>query len=172
MSEEPKEENVTLTNRLLVIALVVALGAGAAAYYFYQDYQAALVELEDTKGEYNRMKSFGPEVMRLLELEQRLAGSGSQQDPTSYLGTEFKRRGMDVNISPGRKTQLEGWIERSFGIKFQKAAKDTLNRLSIIDTMSVVERNRADLKTKDLLLKFIGNELKDATIQFAQYSRK
>ena len=128
--------------------------------------------METAKGEYKRMKKMAPDVMRLLDLKKQLARTGTQQDPSTYLSEKFRQGRVAVDVKPGPSLKLEGWVERPFGVKFPKSRTDPLDRLVIVDTMTRIERERPDLKSKNLKLMFSGNDLRDAVIQFALYTRE
>ncbi|MHC4606495.1 MAG: hypothetical protein ACYTAF_06125 [Planctomycetota bacterium] len=166
-------ETPGMTNRLLIIAAAIAVAAGAVAWYFSGQHAAALEEVEEAKDNYSRMAEEAPSVYNLVQAALKAEkGGGARQDPVTYLGTVFSKHGFPrprYTVSRLRDSTVGNWTERTYKVDFPRRKDDPFTRSLLVQTLAAIERERPDLRTKDLTLDFEKNDLTSATVIFVQY---
>lgn len=176
MTEEAAKESGPMTNRLLAIAAVIAVAAGGAAWYFHTRYEAAKEALDRALADYNEIVKVAPEILRLLKIEQDLKKTeGSQSDPATFLGGAFTKRGFPADrftVARERESTMPGWKETPYKVDFTRKRDDLLERARFIDTLAAIEKERPDLKTKNLRVVFDENSVTDATIVFSRFEKE
>lgn len=171
MSDGPNESG-SWSDRLLLLALILAAGAGFATWHFHGVLEDQRNAFEQAKEDYRRMHAMTPRVRRLLSVQNEKGRSGVEQDPTTYLGALFRRKSLRCSVTPQRSRPLAGWDETPFRITFSRDREELLPRRDLLEILRVVERERRDLKTRDLTLQFKDEDLEEATVVFAQYKRQ
>ena len=156
---------------------VVALGVGVV--YLEGRAAGAEADLERRKDEYRRMVGMR---RRLEELRRnaprRPAGpeGGGGEDLLATLGAKGRQAnlpqgGITITRNPDRKEG--GWKEVSYTVTLRAPAKDQpLPGGAVADFVSMVERERPEVKSKNLSLTYAGANFASATVTFSLFQRE
>jgi len=173
---KPQNGSGAATLRLLLIAGIVALAAGATAYYFHRDMGVALEELRTAKDQdQEMMETLAPEYVRLLAAVNRPKSGESQDDPVTFLGTQFESQGFPrtaFNITRQNPREIGSWREETYVVKLEVGREATSDRKQFLQTLTGIENNHAELRTRSLRLTLDQNDLSAASVDFSAYRRK
>ena len=163
-----------MTNRLLAIAVILAMGGGAGTYFFYTRYEDARIALEDAHENYDDMLKRARHAHQIWKSIQETKTEDSQGDPATAILKEFHDRGFpSVQVDPPpRANTIGNWKELVFRAHFPRRRRDfTISRGRYLDTLRAIEKKRPDLKTKNLSFSYVVNDYKTADVVFVRYDR-
>ena len=169
-----KEESTGTTDTLLIIAAVIAVVAGGAVYYFHGNWEEAQKTLEQAKKDYLDIVAKAPKIHQLVLAKKDLRKGGNTSDPVTFLGSAFRRAGFSNApvVSQERGMTGGGWKETPYKVHFRRQRDTTINRVLFINTMVSIERQRPDLRTKNIAFTFKDGNLIAATVTFSKFERQ
>lgn len=176
MAREAKEKDSS-SSFVIVLSIVLALGAAGGVYYCYAEAAKAESMLGRAKDEYKRMadqKRPVEEYLRKGKGKPQIAAE-SNEDMLVFLD----KKARESQIPPGSVTfsrnppaPLAAWIETTFTATFQSQKDAPVKKNPIVDFVRRVETERRSTKVRALQLNFDGEDLRNATITFSQFTPK
>lgn len=162
------------TDRLLAIAVLIAVAAAAAAYFLHARLEGVRGEIDSAKRDYLTIMKTAKDIATLLEIQKERGDKKTAKiDVVTYLGSTFTRSfaqdQFTVTQQPERKTST--WKEQSYKVQFRKKSDSTIDAVPLIDTLIAVEKERPDLKSKEIQLEYKEDAIVAATVIFSSFER-
>jgi uncharacterized protein HemX len=163
---------------VIVLAVVLALGAAGAVWWFQRQAAASLELLRRSKDEYKqmseRMKKPVEEYIRVTKKNQGTAQPG--EDLLTFLDRKARQAQIPAglfNIAKNTDSTSGAWKETSYTVTLRSAAKESpVRKGPVIDLLRLVETEQRSVKTKNLQLSFAGDDFGSAVITFSQFQQK
>ena len=176
MAKETKDKNGGGSGSATVIALSVflALGAGGGVYYCYGEAEEAEKLLNRSKDEYKKMAEWKKPVEDFLRKNKgKTAAPETNEDMMVFLDRKARESQIatgSITFSKTPPISLSAWTETVYTATL--GGKDAVKKNPIVDFLRKVEAERRTTKVKSLQLVFSGDDFKNATITFSQFTPK
>lgn len=164
---------------VVALAALLALGAGGAVYWYYDQAAKAEKTLLQAKGDYRDMSERMKKPVEDYVRRTKGQPPGPKEDSTGDLLTFLDRKAREAQVPPGSlviaknsNSTVGDWIESSYTATLQGTKDAPAKKVPLIDFLGRVERERRSTKTKSLQITFVGEDLKQAVVTFSQFQHK